>query len=88
MSIDQRHPSTSEQSERADLELEAWGVGRTVKDLQEEVQIASPKMPNRELILNKLDEIMALIPAWTATDENNDQAKRAAFQRTLSRRRE
>ena len=86
MSIEKPVSPEDEPRDLAELDLEAWGIARTVKDLQEEVQIASPQLPHRELILQKIGDILALIPAWTEDDDRNDEAKRQAFRRHLAQR--
>ena len=59
-----------------DLSVELWGIARSVREVLEEVNIASDRLPKRALLQQKLEEILALIPEWTAEDENHYRADR------------
>ena len=61
--------------EEEDLRTESWGIGRSVRGVLEEVNIA-PTLRSRELLQQKLREILALIPEWTPDDEESYRTDR------------
>ncbi len=76
-------PHTPQEKDLSNAELEAWGLASTAKELLDQARISSPEVPNREAILEKTREILALIPVWTKEDDDRDEAARRAWQEHL-----